>query len=294
MVISNHGEVYLLGKKLNKRKRKLPDFDFVVFKIDKESLEESPVFINETRLPTVAKITLVESKSTSFVVAGLYNNAKIKGIVEGVYYCKGPMDGKEQYTEVESLFKFGEDLNKSAEKSVITNILNFPNGDIAIVSEQRYADEIERLSIDGDSADPYTNYISNDVLVTRFNPKGKVKNVAIIKKQFYTKNQDYYYSNHSGAIGNKCVIAFNQFYEDGEIENVGRSFFALGMSTIAPQARIVILGENGEKSADGILKLGSEKLFFAPPLTSISDDLFLLGSIDNKFITHSFGELKID
>ena len=70
-------------------------------------------------------------------------------------------------------------------------------------------------------------------------------------------------------------------------------FLPLG-STIPPQARIVILSENADKFANGILKLATEKLFFAPPLTAISDEFFLLGSIDNKFKNHAFGEFKFD
>ncbi|MFK7810344.1 MAG: hypothetical protein AB8F74_21245 [Saprospiraceae bacterium] len=219
-VVSNDGNVYLLGKfRLRKKVKGLPRFEYSVFKVSEDKIQEYDVDIGTDLAPTDMTLYMPDANSANFVMAGFYTDSERKSELKGIFFAKGD-DTKGLHNIKIHKFQpeFLEDLvsEKSIEEEVglnesfnIDKPIHFTDGSLGFIAENYFVTTITRMSGNGDMR-VSEFYNSNSIVIPRFTTDGDLIDIQKIPKEFRSFLPGY--TSYAYAVSDeKVILVFNDF-----------------------------------------------------------------------------------
>lgn len=270
VIVSDNGEVYLLGKVYPKKKRKKKKggkYNYELFKITQDN-SVSKKFEVEDHF--VASLELNFNTEDNISLIGFYSNRnehRFKGVCA---FIANPNDlsviSKEfsPFTEQFLTDKYGKKKDKELRNIVFKNISYTNNGDMIITAEEYFVTQVYTHNQFGGFSRTYYNF--DDIIILKLDKKGKLiwaRNINKAQTSGYFSNPLMSYG--SVQYNNNEYLLLNAHKKMGELSG-GRIKFRESFLWKATKRNtnlyIVKVDENGDFTYKTLLKNKDEKTPF--------------------------------
>jgi hypothetical protein len=294
-VVTNEGEIYLVcklddpveydGKVKSIREKNLPRFEYYLYHINREGILPYKVDLGRGGAPMDVALFFPDRETNRFLMAGFYTDDEHRYRIKGMFFSYGDKNfqntsiKKHQFREnflaglvSDKAIQKGKGLESSYQ---ILDVLNYDDGSIGFIAENNYVRDLSQTDFYGRWYERVI-YVSDELIIPRFNSEGVLLNIEKIPKQF---DSDFaQYTSYAIALNKGLTYLIFNDYKSGkekqEIAKKGRRFTDL-----------LVLGQRGEIVGHQTLFTEREiELEFNPLLCDYNDEFFLIGSKrGNKF-----------
>lgn len=226
--VDDNGVVYagaMVWKARADREKGIPNFDYILYKISENSLEEFNITLEGNALPQ--DVGIFHGEDNNVYLGGLYTEkGSSKHRANGVFYVRiSPESGKvidsKSYAFTPEVLE-GLIRDKSIKKG--KGISNFDieylvfseNGDFSFIAEENYI-TTHTSTVNGRTTTYYV-YHTNELIIPRFSKEGELVNIKQINKDFSSRTP----ANTSytiGTYGDRIFLVFNDRKSRSERKN---------------------------------------------------------------------------
>ena len=306
-VVSNDGVIYLLGKLFTKKKQKakgLPRFDFKLFRITKESMDEFDIKLGKPNIaPTDAGLFFPGDNTSEFIISGFYTDAEKRSGLKGMFFSTGDNSkgiDNVQIHDFDDEFLMGIASKKDIEKDRglktsfnIENLLSFSDGTVGFIAEQFFITTSTTRDSRGNTRTTYT-YHTNSLIIPRFTMDGELVSLQKIPKTF--RSQSMANVSYTFALANnKTYLIFNDMKTRKERKDMKKEDGGKKKKARYIYTDLIVLNNNGEIEYNETLFNSKELgLLFVPFMSDFDGDKFLIGALRGTAgKKYSFGVLDL-
>ena len=292
-VVSNTGDVYVLGKLKRKNAEKgMPNYVFKVFHITKDATKEVELELGRDIAATDVGIYLPRDDN-KIVLAGFFTDKERKVELKGVFYATGTID--EGFNTIKTTpfeADFLEDLisNRKIKKGAglknrfdIENVLHFNDGSLGFIAEENYLERVRGRDQDGNITHGIL-YHANSLVIPRFSADGELLSLQKIPKKF-SSNEPFITSYILALSNNKAYFLFNDRKTKAERKEIkGLSYWRY--------TDLVVIDGNGEITFNETIFSSKDiELEFIPHISDFDANKILISSAKGK--KYSFGTIQL-
>lgn len=227
-IVDNKGTIYVSGKQYDSGeafKKGLPKYKFTVFKLNQGDKTETVVTLDGDKAPWDSG--LFPSPDGGVYVGGFYTKTTTsKGSADGVFIAE-VANGKSKANAYAFTEEFLEGLQTKKQDKKDEGITSFnidylvklPDGSLSFIAE-KYFVTVHTYS-NGKTTTTYYVYHSNEIVVPRFSPEGKLVSMDKVDKVFSSRSPMVV--SYSFFIkDNSIVLVYNDFKTRDERKSSGK------------------------------------------------------------------------
>ncbi len=227
ILLSDEGKIYILGAENRKNKvggkvksikvKNLPRYDYYVYRVDQNAIEEYKVETSDGTGVVEAGFFISKDRPDQISISGFYTDGQKRNELDGVFLTNISTNLE---TQSQELNDFSEDVKKLIPNNVeIKDWLRFDDGTIAFIAEDSYVrqtndfNDINRINTFSNRFNPAFNnridiYNTHDLIVVSFAPDYTLNQLQIIPRRFQDRMESL--TSFRVLRGNKRqAIVFN-------------------------------------------------------------------------------------
>lgn len=218
--IDDNGVVYagaMVWKERSDREKGIPNYDYKLYKISENNIEEFDITLEGNALPQ--DVGIFHGEDNNVYLGGLYSErGSAKHRANGVFYVKlnpetGAVVSSKSYEFTPEIL---EDLitdrkikkGKGLSNFDVNHLVFSDNGDFSFVAEEYYI-TVHTRTVNGRTT-TYYKYHSNEIIVPRFSENGDLVSIQKIDKDFVSltpANTSYTIATYNDKI---CLVFNDQ------------------------------------------------------------------------------------
>ena len=288
-VISNDGDIYLVGRKNRFEDRSskiktideknLPYYEYFLYNINQKGILESKLELNAETAPTDVALFFPDRSTDQYLIAGFYTDIEHRYRIKGMFFAYGDEDFNKNHLrlhEFDDKFLLGMISEKAIRKGKglessyqIKDILNYRDGSIGFVAENSYVRDFRQTDLYGRWYEQSV-YVSNELIISRFDPEGNLLGLEKIPKDFSSSYLGF--TSYALAVNNgKTYLLFNDFKTGRERRDIDKKG--------SRYTDLVVIDEYGR--IEDVQNLFTDReidLEFYPNLCDYNQNYFLIGT----------------